>query len=188
MVESSQGCKSPVTLSFCHSRFRAQCYIDFVASTFVFKMPLSTSRDSKGHGKTCLKGLDALWVKHSFVWTSRFPWLIVVEEDGKVKSLGCTICCNAPESQRDKNGFAECSIKTAQTSIFQKHERSTAHISRSESFKSSGVPIAAPSAQQFAECLESVWRGEAELKESGPWKCRVMMWCLAEAWGMGSKN
>jgi hypothetical protein len=78
---------------------RAQWSIDCVASTFVFKM-LSTSRDSEGHGKTCLKGLDALWVKHSFVWTSRFPWLIAVEEDGKVKSLGCTICCNAPESQR----------------------------------------------------------------------------------------
>ena len=49
---------------------------------------LSTSRDSEGHGKTCLKGLDALWVKHSFVWTSRFPWLIAVEEDGKVQHPG----------------------------------------------------------------------------------------------------
>ena len=193
MVERREGCKSPVTLSLCHLvKAHRSCELSEFKFTlvalpahFVFKM-LSTSRDSKGHGKKSSKGLDALWVKHSFVWTSRFPWLIAVEKDGKVISLGCTICCNAPESQRDKNGFAECSIKTAQTSVFQKHQDSAAHTSRSESFKSSGVPIAAPSANQFAECLQSVWRGEAELKESGPWKCRVMMWCMAEA-GQGSK-
>ena len=145
-------------------------------------MPSSSSAP-KAHGKG-KKDLDALWVKHSFAWTSRFSWLFAVEEDGKVKSLGCSICCNAPENQRDKNGFADGCIQTAQTSVFQKHEKSAAHVARSEGFKSSGVPIAAPSAQLFAECLESVWRGTAELKSVGPWKCRVMVWCLAEALGL----
>ena len=131
-----------------------------------------------------------MWVKHSFVWTARFPWLIALEEDGKVKSLGCSVCCKAPEGQRDQNGFAQCSITSAQTSVFQKHEGSLAHAARCESLKSSGgsFPVVAPTAQQFAELVEAVWKGAAEIKSAGPWKCRAMTWCLAEAWPFNPCN
>ena len=149
-------------------------------SAFMLKMQPRSTQTGRGSKKD--PDLDALWKKHSFVWQSRFPWLVAVEEGGKVKSLGCSICCQAPECQRGQNVFAEGTLRTFQTSAFQKHAASIAHLARVDSLKSCEVPVVAPSVQQFAQLLEAVWQGTAELKETGPFKCRTMMWCAAEAW------
>lgn len=123
------------------------------------------------------KSLDAMWKKHGWSWASKYPWLIPVEEMGAVTSLGCTICCQTTEKHCSQNSFASCEITSAQTSVFQKHEKSAAHQARAASLCEGQIPIFAPSVREFGDCLEAVWKGSAECT----WKVRCMMWCLAEA-------
>ncbi|CAE7256934.1 unnamed protein product [Symbiodinium sp. CCMP2592] len=128
-------------------------------------------------------GLVEAWRKHGERWTSRYPWLIAMkDESGKVQSLGCSVCCEAPEIQATKNAFASCGIvHTAQTSLFDKHEKSKGHRSRSESMLQGPVPVVAPPVRQFADVLEAVFRGDTEVASCGPWKFRCIVWALAEA-------
>ena len=128
-------------------------------------------------------GLVEVWRKHGEHWTSRYPWLIAVkDESGKVQSLGCSVCREAPEIQASQNAFASCAIvETAQTSLFDKHEKSKGHRSRSESLLQGPVPVVAPPVRQFADVLEAVFRGDTEVASCGPWKFRCMVWALAEA-------
>ncbi|CAE7278036.1 unnamed protein product [Symbiodinium microadriaticum] len=125
--------------------------------------------------------LAQIWKKHGASWQSRFPWLCAEEgEDGNISGLGCAICREQPQ----QNAFASCTVgaSSAQTSVFQKHEQSSAHQMRAESMAGElGVPIAAPSERQFADVLDSVFKGDPEIKEIGPSKFRAMVWCLAEA-------
>ena len=129
--------------------------------------------------------LAQIWKKHGASWQSRFPWLCAEEgEDGNISGLGCAICREQPQ----QNAFASCTVgaSSAQTSVFQKHEQSSAHQMRAESMAGElGVPIAAPSERQFADVLDSVFKGDPEIKEIGPSKFRAMVWCLAEVWVMG---
>ena len=147
---------------------------------------LQTFRDRQGFSRAMgkPKTLDAIWKKHGSKWTSRWPWLLAIEEDGAVTGLGCSSCCQAPPRQAAQNAFATCSIRapSAQTSVFENHEKSHCHKARCETLAADGgLALAAPSIREFADVLEAVFRGDGEVESCGPWKFRVMLYCLAEA-------
>ena len=134
-----------------------------------------------GKGKL---NLAEIWRKHGSKWTARYPWLVAVtDSEGAARSLGCSICSGAPEVQASQNCFASSQITadSAQTSVFDKHEKSKAHRDRCDSLSVGPLPVVAPTQRQFADVMEAVFRGDAEISTCGSWKFRCMLWCLAEA-------
>lgn len=132
--------------------------------------------------------LRARWEKHKHAWTSRHPWLELLQARGRL-GLGCAICragfkVQALESSTKVNppNFFIHSTKSAQSQHFYRHQRSASHKSFASFLQRGGGDVAdhqAPSAAEFRSTLDSVRNGAGI--PVGRKKHAAMVACLGES-------